>query len=170
MNKVNKLALTLVTGAAFLAGSGSAAAATTGVLTVSAQVAGACSISNATIDAGPIDATSSSPTDFSGTVDVTCTSGTNATIELDAGGGGGASASISNRYMNDGSSHFMAYHLYSDESRTSNWGDIASGGDVAYTGNGANKPVTVYGRIDGGQYELPVGSYSDTVNMTITIQ
>ena len=62
--------------------------------------------------------------------------------------------------------HGMNYQLYSDAARTTVWG--TTGGDlVNATGTGVQVDHTVYGRVAASQ-NVAVGSYTDTVNVTVT--
>ena len=42
-------------------------------------------------------------------------------------------------------------------------------GGLHYTRTGSTQAVTVYGRVAGSQTTVPVGSYADTVAVTITV-
>jgi spore coat protein U-like protein len=57
----------------------------------------------------------------------------------------------------------LAYKLFTDSTRTNNWGDT-TGNEV--TGNG-NANVTVYGQITAGQ-TVPPGTYTDTMTTATT--
>ena len=61
---------------------------------------------------------------------------------------------------------FDFYFLYSDSTRTTNWGNT-SGTWVSATGTGVAQVMTVYGRIPANESAL-IGNYSDTVTVTIT--
>lgn len=63
--------------------------------------------------------------------------------------------------------NLLAYALYSDSGRTTNWGNTVSTDTVPGTGNGSAQTLTVYGRIAAAQYVTP-GSYADTITATIT--
>jgi spore coat protein U-like protein len=98
------------------------------------------------------------------TVTVTCTNTTTYNIGLSAGLATGAT--VTTRKMQDGTA-LLAYALYSNSGRTTNWGNTAATGWMAGTGNGAAQPLTVYGQIAAAQYPTP-GSYTDTITATIT--
>src|SRR4051794_30821284 len=72
----------------------------TGTLTVSAQVTGACSVGNSALNFGPYNSTTG--TNGSGTVTVTCPASTNYQVGL----GLGSYASGTARRMADGSGNF----------------------------------------------------------------
>lgn len=156
-NKSVKFALAFVALAPLAA---SYAATETGSIDVSAEVAASCTLSTSSLAFGSYTATA----DLDGTADLTltCSSGTTYDIALDAGAGTGATTTT--RVMQDTSSNPLNYGLYSDASRAVAWGEDTD--VVAGTGSGAAETITVYGRIAQGQYQ-PVGSYTDTVNVTV---
>jgi spore coat protein U-like protein len=124
----------------------------------------------ATVVAGcGISATSLAFPNYSGsavqstsTVTVTCTDTTPYTVGLNAGTWG---ASVTTRKMKNGAA-FLNYALYSDSSRTVNWGNTA-GSWVSGTGNGSPQGLTVYGQVAAGQHVAPA-SYTDTITATVT--
>ena len=62
----------------------------------------------------------------------------------------------------------LSYSLYSDSGRTTNWGNVTgSWMSGTGTGTGTAQNLTVYGRIPASQSAL-IGSYADTVTVTIT--
>ena len=157
--------LALCLALAALSGSQADAATATGPLAITAAVTGTCSVgasvlgfssaSSATILAGNIDNT--------GTILVTCTSGSGYTVNLDAGLGTGATVAV--RKMASGT-NLLNYSIYTTAARTTVWCDDAPG-SVTGTGTGAAQTLSAYGRIFSGQVAI-AGSYTDTVNVTIT--
>jgi spore coat protein U-like protein len=99
--------------------------------------------------------------DATTTVSITCTNGTAYTAGLDDG----LNYSAPNRRMANGTA-YLNYELYSDSGRTTRWGN-ATGSWVSDTGTGSAQSKTVYGRLAGSQ-TLVVGSYTDTITVTIT--
>jgi spore coat protein U-like protein len=138
---------------------GSATATTT--LLVTATVVAACNVSTTPVAFGTYNPTAVTDHDGTGTVSVTCTSGTSYTVSLDGGGQADATA----RAMSSGAEK-LSYQLYSDSVRTTVW-DSTGPGQVSDEGTGSAIDHTVYGRIPSGQ-NVPPGSYSDTINVTIT--
>lgn len=143
------------------------AADATGVVNISASVTPDCTVgtstlafgsaSSAAIQAGNVDAT--------GTVSVTCTNGVAYTIKLDLGGGTGAS--MASRKMASGG-NLLNYTIYDSGTHTSVWGDGTDGSvTVAGSGSGAAQSISAYGRIFSGQTPA-AGSYTDTVNVTVS--
>lgn len=148
------------------------AATTTANLSVTATVSASCLVTTGAVAFGAYTASSGSPTDATGAVNVTCTTGTTYSIALDAGTYPSSPGDASARRMSDGSSHYLAYSLYLDSGRTTLWGDGSNGTSVnptsgSFTGDGSAQGRTVYGRVPANQYVTP-GAYSDTVTATVT--
>ena len=146
-------------------GEAALAATATTTFEVTATVEDTCSISATNIafgaydpDAGHLNGTT--------TLTVTCTENTTYDIGLDTGSNG-ASATTTSRAMDDGLSNYLDYELYQDSGRTTVWGDTVGTDTVSQTSTGGDESHTVYGQIPGSQF-VPAGSYSDTINVTIT--
>jgi spore coat protein U-like protein len=140
-------------------------------LPVQAHVAANCAISTVTVDFGTYDpavVNKAAAKDATGTVNVTCTSGASTTITLSEGDNKntGSSVSVPLRRMTDDGTNFLSYFLYSENTRTTVWGDDAGSG-LAHTGTGSQVALTVYGRITANQ-QVPTGDYTDTVVATVT--
>lgn len=140
-------------------------------LSVTASVTANCSISTAPVAFGaydPVSTNASTALNGTGTVNVTCTSGASTTVTLGQGlnPGAGSSDTAPARRLTDGTSHFLTYSLFSDNGRTTVWGNTGATG-VPSTGTGSQVALTVYGAVDAGQ-NVPTGSYSDTVVATVT--
>jgi spore coat protein U-like protein len=128
-------------------------------LTVDADVEPNCLVTTGTLDfgaAGVID----HPIEAQSDIGVTCTPGTQFQIALD--GGSSNASSPEERLMHSGSNS-ITYGLYSDMGRNQPWGEDmqAAPGD----GLGEARAYTVYGRVP--PQPAPVGSYTDTVVVTI---
>ena len=137
-----------------------------GSLATSATVTANCTVSTTPLAFGNVDSTSASNVDATGGLSITCTNGSAWTAS--AGVGAGSGASYASRKMTAGSD-LLNYNIYTSAARTTVWGDgTASTGTIGGTGNGSAQSVTVYGRVAGGQNGVPVGSYADTVAVTIT--
>lgn len=95
-----------------------------------------------------------------GKVKVKCNLIASYTIALSAGSG-----TFTSRVMASGS-YQLAYNLFIDSSHTTIWGDGTSGtSTVSATSLGAT--YSVYAMIPALQ-NVPVGSYSDTITVTVT--
>ena len=138
------------------------AATSTANLTVTATVLANCTVSSATLAFGNYDPTGGN-VDQSTTFQVACTKGTSATVGLNTGGNAAGAV----RRMANGTD-FLAYELYKEGARTNVWGN--SGTDLvslAAAASNAAQVLTVYGRVTGLQ-DVSVGSYTDTVLVTVT--
>jgi spore coat protein U-like protein len=165
------LGLTAASALFMAASSVTNAGTATSNLSVTATVAANCTIATSPVAFGaydPIVANATSPLDGSGTVTVTCTTGSAATITLGQGSNpaAGSTDAAPLRQMKDSGTHVLAYSLYQDSGRTTVWGNT-SGTGVADTGSGTAQNVTVYGAVAAGQ-NVPAASYSDTVVATVT--
>ncbi|UNK56751.1 spore coat U domain-containing protein [Pseudoxanthomonas daejeonensis] len=116
-------------------------------------------LSKARSSAGDVDAT--------GTLVVTCTSGTPYTIALNAGSYGGATVTTRRMHNGTGVGVSVPYTLYRNTGRTQNWGNTAGTDTVAGTGNGNAQNVSVYGRVLSADTNVPAGTYADTITATI---
>ncbi|MFO0749335.1 MAG: spore coat U domain-containing protein [Myxococcota bacterium] len=91
--------------------------------------------------------------------------GDSVVIAIDRGSG---ASGFSPRQLLSGA-HRLAYNLYMDAARMLVWGD-GSAGTNAYgpvtPPSGQPLQVPIYGRIAGGQ-NVPVGSYRDTLTVTL---
>lgn len=103
--------------------------------------------------------------DATTSINVSCTNNTSYTIGLNAGSSSGAT--VSKRAMTGQSGALLYYALFSDATRTVNWGDSAATNWVSGTGTSSQQSLTVYGQIPAGQFPTP-GSYSDTIQAVIT--
>lgn len=142
--------------------SGFALAVTTNTsFTVSVAVPATCVISATALSFlaynGVVDVATSS-------ISMTCSNTTNYNVGLNAGLASGAT--VSTRRMSSGANR-LSYSLYSDASRTLNWGQTVGTDTVTGTGNGTAQVLTVYGRIPAGQFVSP-GNYNDIVIATVT--
>ena len=156
------LALGLFAAASLPAPQTAEAATSTSTLAVTVEVVETCSIDGGTLDFGAYSGGQSSALEASGSIAyLGCSAGT-LSLELDGGNSGDEAA----RKLENGQGDGLAYQLYRNSSKTQIFG---SGGNamvlqLLVSGSGA---VPVYGRIPGGQ-NVPAGSYSDAVNVTLT--
>ncbi|NCU10725.1 MAG: spore coat protein U domain-containing protein [Sphingomonadaceae bacterium] len=132
---------------------------------ISATVLNACIVSATDMAFGTYDPTSASATDSTSSINVTCTIGTSFSVGLNAGSTAGAS--VTARQMASGSDR-LNYALFSDAARTTNWGNTPGTNTPApTTATALPATLTVYGRI-AAQQNVPAGSYTDTVTITVT--
>lgn len=164
--KPNKLVLVATLA---IVSAGAQATTATNTFTVSTNVTASCSVSGSNLvftDVDPL-ANASAATDGTSTVTVTCANTTPYDVGLSAGSATGASVSARKMTHTDTTST-LDYALYSDAARTTNWGETVATDTVAGIGTGSTQDLTVYGRIASGQQTAKVGSYSDTVTVTVT--
>ena len=143
------------------------AATATSNLAISASVSAVCTVTTSPVSFGaydPVVANAAAALNANGAVNVACTKGTAATIDL---GNGLNPNGTTNRQMISGA-NLLGYGLYKDAGLTQVWGAGLTGGSTA-SYNAANKnvtAVTVYGSIPAGQ-DVAVGAYADTVVATV---
>jgi spore coat protein U-like protein len=90
------------------------------------------------------------------------------TVALSNGSGTGAdpTAGASGRKMTGPASALLGYNLYQDSGFSQAWG--SSGAFLlSGTGTGTQATLTVFGRIP-AQQVVAAGSFSDTINVTVT--
>lgn len=165
---MKRLVLSLAAMTAVLGFTAAAEAATaTGTLNVTANSVASCSVTTTAVNFG--DITGLGATNANGDVSVNCSSGIPYNISLDAGTHMGMEytywRAISNGSIN------RAYVLYTT-SVGGEWGDAdfantySGATSQADNGNGLDQAHTVYGVLGGGG-TLPVGTFSDTVTVTV---
>jgi spore coat protein U-like protein len=145
------------------------AATATGTVNVSATVLQMCSVSTTAVNFGNYDG---SQYEYlaNGDITVTCLQGIPYHIALDAG-----ENYFSTRHISNGQGRYLQYQLYRDSSHYTQWGDADYANTFPYgssftdTGNGATQPHTVYGAMPNAQgtAPIPVGTYTDVVNVTV---
>ena len=141
-------------------------------MTVSSNIDVCCVISTTNIDFNGYDATranNSAGSDLTATggISSTCTTGSGGNIRIGQGlhASSGSTDALPARQMVHAtdSSKFLAYNVFSDDVGAL-W-ENATG--VAYIGSGVAQPLVVYGIIPKNQTDAPVGSYTDTLVVTI---
>ena len=142
------------------------AASQTANLNVTASVSAQCTITTSPVAFGaydPVAANVATDLTASGSVNVACTKGTAATIDL----GNGGSFSGGTRRMASGTD-FLNYGLFKDAALSQKWGTgVAGGTTAAYNAPNKNvNAVTVYGMVPQAQ-DVTVGAYADVVVATI---
>jgi spore coat protein U-like protein len=156
----------LVAAAALSSASAVAATTTPITFTVTATVADACSVSATNLAFGAYVPASALPVDGTSTVTVTCTLAAPYNVRLNEGTASGASVTT-RQMVRSGGSELLSYALYRDAARTLNWGKTDSTDTLTSIGTGLAVGHTVYGRIPASQ-NVPSGSYSDTITVTIS--
>jgi len=144
-------------------------AATTADVAISATVVSSCSITALPVAFGNYDALSATPTDATGSVDVTCSVGSLPKIWLGQGlnAGSGSTAAVPVRRMKNGTTNFLSYQLYQEALRTNVWGATDASSPAALPALGITAVTsTIYGRIPINQTST-TGAYADTVVATV---
>ncbi len=142
------------------------AGTSTGTLTVTASVTGVCVIGNATLAFGTYNPTAATALPATTTVTLTCSLGTPYNIGMSAGAGTGATTTL--RLMTAGAST-LGYNLFRDAANTLNWGNTVGTDTLSGTSSTSTlaNTINIYGQIPAGE-NAAVGSYTDTVIMTVT--
>lgn len=163
--KLGLLSAASIVGSVLLAGSAWATTQDTdsSSMAVSLSVENTCSINSSslsfgTVDVGTIEESGKTAT---GSVNVTCSSGTSFHVLL----GDGAASSATGRYMSSGTNK-VYYHIYTTSGGSTEWDDQSV--DTASTGTGEAQNVSIYGEILSSENtSVAAGSYSDTVSVTV---
>lgn len=138
------------------------ASTSTTTIAVSATVQAACSVTATAIAFG--NYSSASGNTGTSNVTVTCQATTPYTLDLDAGAHGTLNGQSTTRAMASGAS-LLNYNLYTTAALTTVFA-TGAGNDISSTASPSDTQH-VYGSLPSGQSSGP-GSYTDTVNVTIT--
>jgi len=135
----------------------------TNLLMVSGASAASCTVSSSGVSFGSFSPLTLSSVDSNGSITVSCTDDSSYSITLSTGSG-----TYSQRRMVSGG-YDLYYNLYWEVTYQQIWGDGTSGSyTVSHPVNGQS-PHTIYGRIPlSGQRAAHVGSYSDTISVTVS--
>ena len=147
---------------------GASASAT---MTVTATVIATCTITSGNLSFGNYDAigtNATAPLNGTASITATCTQGAAATVDIDSGLNPSGTGNSQTRRMKGSGTNYLSYNIYSDSAHSKPWGSKTSGTTVPVTGAGGTSPVTLtaYGSVPGAQ-SAPVGSYTDSVAVTI---
>jgi len=132
---------------------------------VTATVVTACTVSATNMVFGTVvpSLTTATYTSTTSNIYVTCSNNDAYTVALSAGNSTVETA----RFMQGTTStNHLLYALFSDSSRSKNWGTTA--GTVAGTGSGSQQTIPVYGQISIQTTAPAVDTYSDTISVTVT--
>jgi spore coat protein U-like protein len=130
---------------------------------VRANVVPNCLVTATDIDFGNAGVLSSS-VDATGSITVRCNAGVSYQIALDGGTAGATDPTA--REMRNGP-YRVRYGIYRDAARTQPWGNTLGVDTVSATATGLDQVYTTYGRVP-PQPTPPVGTYTDTVVVTVT--
>ncbi|MDR5856297.1 spore coat U domain-containing protein [Caballeronia sp. LZ062] len=126
-----------------------------------------CAFTTSNINFGVVSTISGAPADATGTIGVTCTGFSTATVRLCLSLGAPGGSTFTQRYLSGPSGNKLTANIYSDASHQTIWGSYYSSGspplvqlDLPVTAGSASTNVTMYGRIDANQVSAVVGSYT----------
>ena len=167
MNRNRLLVIAAMLCVAALVPAGAYAQTHTQNLAVTASVSANCRLTAGTLAFGaydPVVTNAAADLDVNGTFTVACTkSAAGVWIGMD----NGANYSGSRRMQIGATGSFLSYLLYKEAGRTNLWTDGDAANGVTYTPTSkAPFTMTVYGRVPQNQ-DVAVGSYTDTVVMTV---
>ena len=131
-----------------------------------------CSLSATPLAFGKYMPSSSSPSDFTATITLSCTAWGATPVQIHGTVALTGTGAAPTRQLTNGARR-MRYQLYLDPARTVPWGDGGNGGNtVSISGVvGPTTPIrqvlTVYGRILARQSDTLVGDYTDQVDVVL---
>jgi spore coat protein U-like protein len=128
-----------------------------------------CSASAVGVAFGSYNPLANVNSDSTGSVSVTCTG--SATVSYSIAASAGSGTFVTRQQLSG--TNTVNYNIYIDNARTMVWGDGTAGtnqiaGSMTATTSGTTQTSAVYGRIFSGQQAARVGSYSDTLTLTVT--
>lgn len=139
----------------------------TATLQVRADVPAECRVVVEPLDFGnydPVEVNATAPATTNGSIRLTCTRGTIATVAL----GFGQNGSGTTRQMTGPSALRLTYGLYKDAGFSQVWGTSSAQALVLPAAPSlAERTFTVYGRLPGGQGVL-AGAYNDLVVVNVS--
>ena len=144
---------------------------------VKANITKNCTMSNTDLNFGGYDAFGANASQdllATATITTTCTSGTTAYVIMDNGLNSTREQRIVGRSIrytdyrhmsNSGSDSKLQYELYTNEIHTTVW---SSSLHQSIDGSGASEDLSVYAKVFKNQLDAAAGSYTDTINITLT--
>ena len=147
---------------AFLAQTPAHAGTATSTMSVSANIAGTCSVGATSMAFGTYASTAASTA--TAPIQVTCTNGVVAQVSLNQGNNNNKAAAYGSRALANGGANYLGYDIYTDNTYATVWNTTNT---VPVTSTGSPVTVDAYGRIPAGQTPA-TGSYSDSVTITVT--
>jgi len=154
------------------AATGACAGSASSSLSLSATVKTNCTVNSPTLTFSAVDPTAGVDSTGSAVLSVICTKSTTlADIKL---GPGMHQLAGGSRQLNSGSNN-VAYGLFTDAAYTTSWGDSATtgignmlnAGFSAFSSVATPQTFTVYGRVLAAGEDVPAGTYTDSVAITV---
>ncbi|BCX17408.1 MAG: hypothetical protein KatS3mg117_1090 [Geminicoccaceae bacterium] len=150
----------LLLATAVVAAAPARAATTTGNLSVTVEVVATCKVGAASLGFGTYGVGQTADLRAQGSIAYEGCGTSQLKVHLD----GGTSRNTAARTLVNAAGNKLAYQLYRDSARSKVWGTGSNA--LTFTPTSASGTLVVYGTIPGGQ-SVPVGTYSDTVLVTI---
>ena len=131
-----------------------------------------CSVASTGLSFGQYSTFSATDNTAAGTITVSCTSTTTASVAYTVELGTGNSGSYSARSLTSGTSA-LTYQLYTNSAESVIWGDGTTdgtsdvSGSASLSGSTVSQSYTVYGKLPANQ-NVTVGSYSDVIQIIVT--
>jgi len=121
----------------------------------------ACQVNTRPVAFGDVDVTRA--TDTTGEVVLSCTITTDVDVALASG------ATPGQRYMSGPNGGRLTYELYTDASRSVEWGDGSGNGRTVPANNVGeeSRRLTIYGRVP-QQNAVPPGAYTDSLTVLVS--
>jgi spore coat protein U-like protein len=128
----------------------------------------ACSVSTTPVNFGSYDVFSTSPTDSTGLITITCDETPAPWAPVSIGPSPNSGGFNPRKMRLTSGTDLLNYNLYTGATYASIWGDGTSGTVRVWRTFRRNIPqnLTVYGRIPPGQ-DVPAGTYTDTLTVTL---
>jgi spore coat protein U-like protein len=133
----------------------------TSTMSVSANIAGTCSVGATSLAFGTYASTAASTA--TAPIQVTCTNGVTAQVSLNQGNNNNKASTYGTRALANGA-NYLGYDIYTDNTYATVWNTTNT---VPVTSTGSAVTVNAYGRIPTGQTPA-TGSYTDSVTITVT--
>lgn len=135
------------------------------IMSCSQPAYSACTVTTTAAGFGNYDVFTTTADDTTGTIRVVCSPRANIQIAIGASPNSGGFNPRSMKLTTG--TDLLNYNLYTNNARTTIWGNGTSGTSVVTVNNVTNTTRTVYGRIPALQ-DVRVGSYSETLTVTVT--
>jgi spore coat protein U-like protein len=139
------------------------------ILLIVHRAEAACNVATTNINFGIYDVFSNMPKDSTGSISVECDEAPPPVVAIRIGPSSGSGGFNPRQMRHTTRPDRLNYNLFIDSSRSVVWGDGTGGGSTVANKVTKNKTwvSTLYGRIPAGQ-DVSVGTYADTVSVTIT--
>lgn len=141
----------------------------TSSMALNATIVNSCAINSVTNPSTPTLTAGGSAAQVSGSIYVQCTSGDTYNLEFGPGMYGTDGATPT-RYLAGGSggANRLQYQIYQNSNYTTPWGDTIGTNTYARAADGTSQGFGVYVQINAPPWTFSAGSYTDTVNITVS--